>query len=68
MKIIVSGQTLDLQRFADASGENPVALQDDAALEDYAWRVAGCVGAFWTKLGFLKGVSQFSGDKVRCCW
>ena len=60
LAIIVSGQTLDLERFANASGENPVALQDDAALEDYAWRVAGCVGAFWTKLGFLTLGKRFS--------
>lgn len=60
LEIIVSGQTLDLQRFALASREHPVALQDDAALEDYAWRVAGCVGAFWTKLGFLTLGGRFS--------
>ncbi len=60
LKTIVSGQTLDLERFASASRENPVALTDDAALEDYAWRVAGCVGAFWTKLGFLTLEERFS--------
>ncbi len=60
LKVIVSGQTLDLERFADASREHPVALQDDAVLEDYAWRVAGCVGAFWTKLGFLTLGERFS--------
>ncbi len=60
LEIIVSGQTLDLERFADASREHPVALLDDAALEDYAWRVAGCVGAFWTKLGFLTLGERFS--------
>lgn len=53
LEIIISGQSLDLQRFGHASGENPVALADDAALDDYSWRVAGCVGSFWTKLGFL---------------
>ena len=57
---IASGQTLDLERFAGASRENPVVLDDDAALEDYAWRVAGCVGAFWTKLGFLTLGDRFS--------
>ena len=57
---ITSGQMLDLERFAAASGENPVALGDDAALEDYAWRVAGCVGGFWTKLGFLTLGGRFS--------
>ncbi len=60
LEIIVSGQALDLQRFAQASCETPVALQDDEALEDYAWRVAGCVGAFWTKLGFLTLGERFS--------
>ena len=58
--IIISGQKLDLERFAGADAAHPVALADDAALEDYAWRVAGCVGAFWTKLGFLTMGGQFS--------
>lgn len=58
--IIIAGQRLDLQRFAGADGKHPVALADDAALEDYAWRVAGCVGAFWTKLGFLTFGARFS--------
>lgn len=60
VKIVVSGQTLDLERFADASREHPVALQNDGELDDYAWRVAGCVGAFWTKLGFLTLGDRFS--------
>jgi farnesyl-diphosphate farnesyltransferase len=58
--IIISGQELDLQRFAEATREHPVALKDDVELEDYAWRVAGCVGAFWTKLGFLTLGGRFS--------
>ncbi len=57
---ICSGQLLDLQLFANASRENPIALADDSALEDYAWRVAGSVGEFWTKLGFLTLGEQFS--------
>ncbi|MGL4398579.1 MAG: phytoene/squalene synthase family protein [Luteolibacter sp.] len=60
LEIIISGQALDLERFAHATRENPVALADDAELEDYAWRVAGCVGAFWTKLGFLTLGGKFS--------
>jgi farnesyl-diphosphate farnesyltransferase len=60
VEIIVSGQTLDLERFANASRESPVALESDGMLEDYAWRVAGCVGAFWTKLGFLSLGDRFS--------
>ena len=58
--IIVGGQKLDLFRFAAADREHPVSLADDAELEDYAWRVAGCVGAFWTKLGFATMGSGFS--------
>jgi len=60
VRIIVSGQRLDLERFAQASPGRPVALENDAALEDYTWRVAGCVGAFWTKLGFLTLGERFS--------
>lgn len=60
LEIIISGQEFDLQCFAHATGEHPVALKDDAELEDYAWRVAGSVGAFWTKLGFLTLGGKFS--------
>lgn len=60
LEIIISGQVLDLERFASATNQDPVALENDAALEDYTWRVAGCVGAFWTKLGFLTLGSGFS--------
>ncbi len=60
--IIIGGQQLDLRRFSSASAENPVALADDAELEDYTWRVAGCVGAFWTKLGFLTMGEKFSRE------
>ena len=47
---ITSGQELDLQRFAGASGQRIVALQTDAELHDYTYRVAGCVGEFWTRI------------------
>lgn len=60
LEIIISGQTLDLERFGHASERCPVTLRDDAELEDYAWRVAGSVGAFWTKLGFLTMGGGFS--------
>ena len=58
--IIITGQTFDLQRFTAATQEHPISLRDDAELEDYTWRVAGCVGAFWTKLGFLTRGDHFS--------
>ena len=50
LEIIISGQELYLQRFANASASNIVALQTDAELDDYTYRVAGCVGEFWTKM------------------
>jgi farnesyl-diphosphate farnesyltransferase len=57
---IISGQRLDLERFIDAQSWNPIALKNDAELDDYTWRVAGCVGSFWTKLGFLTMDGKFS--------
>ncbi len=53
---ITSGQALDLRRFAGATtspaGASPtiLALQTDAELDDYTYRVAGCVGEFWTRM------------------
>jgi farnesyl-diphosphate farnesyltransferase len=47
---ITSGQELDLQRFANASAERIVALETDTELDDYTYRVAGCVGEFWTRM------------------
>jgi farnesyl-diphosphate farnesyltransferase len=47
---ITSGQELDLRRFAGASAGSLVALRTDAELDDYTYRVAGCVGEFWTKM------------------
>ncbi|MEI6176989.1 MAG: LLM class flavin-dependent oxidoreductase, partial [Verrucomicrobiota bacterium] len=64
VKIIIGGQQLDLRRFADAENGRITALPDDAALDDYTWRVAGCVGAFWTKLGFLTLGGEFSTTPV----
>jgi farnesyl-diphosphate farnesyltransferase len=47
---ITSGQELDLQRFEKASAEKIIALETAAELDDYTYRVAGCVGGFWTKI------------------
>ena len=47
---ITSGQELDLQRFAAASAGKIIALETAAELDDYTYRVAGCVGGFWTKI------------------
>ncbi len=50
LDVIISGQELDLQRFGGASETNIVALDSPAELDDYTYRVAGCVGEFWTEL------------------
>lgn len=50
LETITGGQELDLQRFGRATAQNIVALKSDEELDDYTYRVAGCVGEFWTKL------------------
>jgi len=50
LTIITGGQELDLERFAGASADNIIALKTDIELDDYTYRVAGCVGEFWTQL------------------
>jgi farnesyl-diphosphate farnesyltransferase len=47
---IIKGQMLDLERFGERQGDGFRALESDAALDDYTYRVAGCVGAFWTRI------------------
>ncbi|HTA95206.1 MAG TPA: phytoene/squalene synthase family protein [Verrucomicrobiae bacterium] len=47
---ITSGQELDLKRFGNSSAGKIIALQTEAELDDYTYRVAGCVGGFWTKI------------------
>jgi farnesyl-diphosphate farnesyltransferase len=53
---IVSGQRLDVQR----AHQGDFPLQDEAELEDYCHRVAGCVGSFWTRIGMLTLGERFS--------
>ncbi len=50
LSIISEGQELDLLRFGHASRENISALNSDDELHDYTYRVAGCVGEFWTRI------------------
>ena len=47
--IIIGGQILDLERFSIPSG-SITSLDDDSELDDYAYRVAGSVGEFWTRI------------------
>ena len=50
LDIIISGQTLDLQRFGGATDGEVIPLTREAELDDYTYRVAGSVGEFWTHL------------------
>ena len=51
LDIIVGGQILDLERFGTAKeGGNISALNNNEEMDDYTYRVAGCVGVFWTKM------------------
>jgi farnesyl-diphosphate farnesyltransferase len=50
LNTIISGQELDLKRFGPPHFPNLAALETDAELDDYTWRVAGCVGEFWTRI------------------
>jgi farnesyl-diphosphate farnesyltransferase len=49
---ITRGQRLDVERFGEASREQPRALESAAELDEYTYLVAGSVGEFWTRLGF----------------
>ena len=51
------GQMLDLERFG--AGEGIRALPTAAALDEYTYLVAGCVGEFWTRICFAH-VRDFS--------
>ena len=52
---ITSGQELDLRRFGGSatgnhSNQKVISLETATELDDYTYRVAGCVGEFWTKI------------------
>ncbi|MDL5045772.1 phytoene/squalene synthase family protein [Oscillatoria amoena NRMC-F 0135] len=57
LETICSGQDLDLARFDCGGGEgrqSPIhSLQTPDELDDYTYRVAGCVGEFWTEMCLL---------------
>ena len=49
---ITSGQELDLRRFGGSATGNKkiISLETAVELDDYTYRVAGCVGEFWTQM------------------
>jgi farnesyl-diphosphate farnesyltransferase len=78
---ITSGQELDLKRFAPGESatethmpepQQIITLETAVELDDYTYRVAGCVGEFWSKLcrahlfpRLRLDESQFMTDAVR---
>ncbi len=50
LDIIVSGQRMDLERFSDKDGSGIRSLSRYEEMDDYAYRVAGSVGEFWTEI------------------
>jgi farnesyl-diphosphate farnesyltransferase len=50
LQIIITGQERDLLWFGAPRAGEVAALQSAADLDDYTYRVAGCVGEFWTRL------------------
>ncbi len=51
LEIITSGQAKDLRRFGIANEEGVISsLENDEELDEYAYRVAGSVGEFWTRM------------------
>ena len=58
LEIIVNGQVLDLERFGTAKeGGSISALESEEELDDYAYRVAGSVGVFWSKISLAHLIS-----------
>ena len=48
LDIIISGQRMDLERFSGGAEGSILALKRYEEMDDYAYRVAGSVGEFWT--------------------
>lgn len=66
LDVIVGGQILDLQRFGPANeGDQISALLNDEQLDDYTFRVAGCVGVFWTKMSLTHLISFKPEDEQK---
>ena len=65
LRVITGGQAWDIERFESGGSEGALRFcADDAELRDYTFRVAGCVGEFWTRVGFLSGVNFADSDDL----
>jgi farnesyl-diphosphate farnesyltransferase len=65
LEIIVEGQILDLERFGTAKeGGSISSLKSEEELDDYAYRVAGSVGVFWSKISLVH-LMKLPADKEK---
>ena len=62
---ITGGQELDLHRFGLPVVGAIASLNSPEELDDYTYRVAGCVGEFWTRLTLLRCFPEASVDSER---
>jgi farnesyl-diphosphate farnesyltransferase len=66
LDIIIGGQILDLQRFGAANESDSIgALNNSQELDDYAYRVAGSVGEFWTSMTLAHQISFSQNDETK---
>ena len=65
LEVITGGQELDLHRFGSIPKGGLGALPDAAALDDYTYRVAGCVGEFWTRMCLAHLFRMGAEDEAR---
>jgi farnesyl-diphosphate farnesyltransferase len=65
LQTIAQGQELDLRRFGERAMAVP--LRSAAELDEYTYLVAGCVGEFWTNIGFrrLPPFTRRSPDEMK---
>lgn len=60
LETITEGQSSDLLHFADARPGSLACLGTSEDLDRYTYRVAGCVGEFWTSVGYLAQGFRFA--------
>lgn len=61
---ITRGQSWDLERFGESERNGTLSCCESAEeLETYAYRVAGSVGEFWTRVGFANLGSRFAEEE-----
>lgn len=65
LSTITQGQQGDLVQFGSSAAEKVVCLDSADSLEQYTYAVAGCVGEFWTRIGYLARGDRFAKAEER---